>query len=185
MTFDTYPGAPMNRTPALVAAVATAVLILTGCSAAAEKAAEKTTEKILEEQTGGKVDIGSAGDGSVEIETDEGSASFGTGEVPKEWPKFLKFPDDLEIQSGTAIDSADGRLVAVVGLTDETPEEILARYKRVLADWKISGESTSTAGGSTLTGAQWDNDTARVTLAASDTEADGRTFLTISHTTLD
>ncbi|MBK6858286.1 MAG: hypothetical protein IPG97_17475 [Microthrixaceae bacterium] len=176
----------MNRTTSHVAAAAAAVvaLILSGCGAAAEKAGEKATEQILEEQIGGNVDIDTAGDGSVEIETEEGSASFGTGEVPEDWPEFLELPDDLEIQSGTTIDASDGRLVTIVGITDETPEDVLARYKDVLADWEISGESTSTGGGSTITGAQWENGEERVTLAASDTEADARTFLTLGHTTL-
>ncbi len=175
----------MNRTPSHVAAAAVVIaLILSGCGAAAEKASEKATEQILEEQIGGNVDIDTGGDGSVEIETDEGSASFGTGDVPEEWPEFLELPDDVEIQSGTTIDSSDGRLVTIVGITDETPEEVLARYKDLLAEWEISGESTSSGGGSTLTGAQWANGKERVSLAASDTEADGRTFLTLGHTTL-
>ncbi|MCB0989056.1 MAG: hypothetical protein H6519_11065 [Microthrixaceae bacterium] len=175
----------MNRTPSHVAAAAVVIaLILSGCGAAAEKASEKATEQILEEQIGGNVDIDTGGDGSVEIETDEGSASFGTGDVPEEWPEFLELPDDVEIQSGTTIDSSDGRLVTIVGITDETPEEVLARYKDLLAEWEISGESTSSGGGSTLTGAQWENGKERVSLAASDTEADGRTFLTLGHTTL-
>jgi len=175
----------MNRTPSHVAAAAVVIaLILSGCGAAAEKASEKATEQILEEQIGGNVDIDTGGDGSVEIETDEGSASFGTGDVPDEWPEFLELPDDVEIQSGTTIDSSDGRLVTIVGITDETPEEVLARYKDLLAEWEISGESTSSGGGSTLTGAQWENGKERVSLAASDTEADGRTFLTLGHTTL-
>lgn len=175
----------MNRTPSHVAVAAVVIaLILSGCGAAAEKASEKATEQILEEQIGGNVDIDTGGDGSVEIETDEGSASFGTGDVPEEWPEFLELPDDVEIQSGTTIDSSDGRLVTIVGITDETPEEVLARYKDLLAEWEISGESTSSGGGSTLTGAQWENGKERVSLAASDTEADGRTFLTLGHTTL-
>lgn len=175
----------MNRTPSHVAAATVVIaLILSGCGAAAEKASEKATEQILEEQIGGNVDIDTGGDGSVEIETDEGSASFGTGDVPEEWPEFLELPDDVEIQSGTTIDSSDGRLVTIVGITDETPEEVLARYKDLLAEWEISGESTSSGGGSTLTGAQWENGKERVSLAASDTEADGRTFLTLGHTTL-
>ena len=175
----------MNRTPSHVAAAAVVIaLILSGCGAAAEKASEKATEQILEEQIGGNVDIDTGGDGSVEIETDEGSESFGTGDVPEEWPEFLELPDDVEIQSGTTIDSSDGRLVTIVGITDETPEEVLARYKDLLAEWEISGESTSSGGGSTLTGAQWENGKERVSLAASDTEADGRTFLTLGHTTL-
>ncbi|HWJ60323.1 MAG TPA: hypothetical protein VNS19_00010 [Acidimicrobiales bacterium] len=174
----------MNRTSSIAAATAAAVLFLSSCGAAAEKAGEKATEKLIEEQTGGSVDVNTDGDGSVEIKTEDGSATFGTGEVPEEWPEFLTLPDDLEIQSGSTMDASDGRLVSIVGVTNESPEDILDRYKEALTDWEISGETTSTGGGSTLTGAQWDNSEARVTLAASDAQDDGKTFLTLGHTTL-
>ncbi len=175
----------MIRTIRCAALVAATTSLLVGCGAAAEKVSEKATEKMVEQQTGGNVDIDTDGDGSVEIETEDGSMSFGTGEVPEEWPDDIDLPDDLEVQSGTTSDSSDGRLVALVGATDETPEELLARYKDELADWEISGESTSSGGGSTLTGAQWETDGRRVTFAATDgqTPAGDATFLTISHTT--
>jgi hypothetical protein len=174
----------MNKTPIIVAVAAGAALLFTSCGAAAEKVGEKATEKMIEEQTGGKVDVDTDGDGSVEIETDEGTASFGTGEVPEEWPEMLELPDDLEIQSATTLDGSDGRIVTIVGTTAETPEALLDRYKEALAAWDISGESTSTGGGSTLTGAQWDNGEERVTFAASTGVAEGETFLTMGHTTL-
>ena len=175
----------MKQTPTIVAAAACAALLFTSCGAVAEKAGEKATEKMIEEQSGGKVDIDTDDDGSVEIKTEEGTASFGTGDVPEEWPEILELPDDLEIQSATTLDGSDGRIVSIVGTTAETPEALLARYKEALAAWDISGESTSTGGGTSLTGAQWDNGEARVTLAASTGVTDGGTFLTIGHTTLD
>lgn len=176
----------MTRTLRLAALAAVATSLLVGCGAAAEKVSERATEKMVEEQTGGKVDIDTDGDGSVEIETEDGAMSFGTGEVPAEWPEDIALPDDLEVQSGTTSDSSDGRLVAVVGATGETPEELLARYEEELADWEISGESTSSGGGSTLTGAQWESEGRRVTFAATNgqTPAGDATFLTISHTAL-
>lgn len=178
----------MKPTATLAAAVTCMVLLVTSCGAAAdkvsEKVSEKAAEKVIEDQTGGKVEIDTDGDGAVEIETEQGTASFGTGETPEEWPESLDLPGDLEIQSGTTFEGSDGRTVAVVGMTAETPEALLARYKKALATWDISGESTSTSGGTTLAGAQWDNGAARVTLAASAATADGATFLTISHTTL-
>jgi hypothetical protein len=147
---------------------------------------EKATEKAIEQQTGGKVDIDTSGDGSVDIETEEGSVSLGGGEIPDEWPDEIPLPDDLTVQTGAAMDASDGRLVSVVGATDETPEELLASLKEALADWEISGESTSTGGGGTTTGAQWETDGRRVTFAA--TSGSGlsgdQTFLTLGHTTL-
>ncbi len=177
----------MNRsiTSAALAAAATASLLV-GCGAAAEKAAEKATEQAIEEQTGGNVDIDTSGDGSVDIETEDGSASFGTGEIPEDWPEEIPLPDDLDVQSGSTMDAADGRLVSIIGATDETPEALLPSMKEALADWEISGESTATGNGSTTTGAQWEKDGFRVTFAATSGNlgVDGETFLTLGHTTL-
>lgn len=176
----------MTRTLRIALLGAAFSILLVGCGKAAEKVSEQVTEKVVEEQTGGRVDIDNAGDGSVEIKTEDGTMSLGTGEVPKEWPDDVALPEDLKVQSGTTTDSSDGRLVALVGLTSETPEELLARYKEELDGWEISGESTSSGGGSTLTGAQWEVDGRRVNFAATDGQigTEGLTFLTISHTAL-
>lgn len=176
---------PRTHVIATVALAATASL-LAGCGAAAEKVSEKATEKAIEQQTGGKVDIDSSGDRSVDIETEDGSMTLGGGEIPEEWPEEIPLPDDLTVQTGAAMDASDGRLVSVVGATDDTPEEILASLKEALADWEISGESTSTGGGSTTTGAQWETDGRRVTFAATSGSglADDQTFVTLGHTTL-
>ncbi len=177
----------MNRSVRLVALMAITTSLLAGCGAAAEKASEKATEKMIEQQTGGKVDIDTDGDGSVEIETEDGSMALGSGEIPKEWPDEIPLPDDLQVQAGTTMDSSDGRLVSIVGGTDDTPEAILASVKEALADWEISGEVTSSGGGGTMSGAQWDTEGRRVTLAATSGSGAGdhETFVTISHTTLD
>jgi hypothetical protein len=177
----------MNRsiTSAALVAAATASLLV-GCGAAAEKAAEKATEQAIEEQTGGDVDIDTSGDGSVEIETEDGSMSLGTGEIPEDWPEEIPLPDDLVVQSGTTMDATDGRLVSVVGTTEETPQALLASMKEALADWEISGESTATASSGATTGAQWEKDGFRVTFAATSgmPSEDGGTFVTLGHTTL-
>ena len=177
----------MNRSITTAAFIATATAsLLVGCGAAAEKAAEKATEQAIEEQTGGNVDIDTSGDGSVDIETEDGSMSLGTGEIPDEWPEEIPLPDDLVVQSGTTMDATDGRLVSIIGTTDETPQALLASMKESLADWEISGESTATADAGATTGAQWEKDGHRVTFAASTgmpTEG-GETFVTLGHTTL-
>jgi hypothetical protein len=173
----------MRSTRTVLAATSLAALLVTGCGAAAEKAGEKLTEEAIESQTGGNVDIDTSGDGSVEIETEDGSMSFGSGDVPAEWPEEIPLPEDLEIQSDATMDGSDGRLVSIVGLTDETPEAILATLKEALADWEISGESTTTSSDGSLTGAQWERDGRRVTFAAT-SGTEGQTTLTLGHTTL-
>lgn len=165
------------------AAIAASLLLLAGCGAAAEKVSEKATEQAIESQTGGDVDINTDGEGSMDIETEGGSLSFGTGEVPEEWPEDVPLTEGLEISSGSTIDSSDGELVSVTATTDDTPEEILATLKDALADWTISGESTSTFDGGSMTSAQWDTEGRRLTFAAT-SATEGGTTLSIGHTTL-
>ena len=165
-----------------LAAATAAALLLVGCGAAAEKASEQATEQLVESQTGGDVDIDTA-DGSVEIETEDGSMSFGTGEVPADWPDDVPLPAGLEVLSGSTSDAYDGRLVAIIGTSTDTPEDVLATLKDGLADWTISGESTVTGTDGSTTGAQFETEGRRVTFSAT-AGADGETSITLGHTTL-
>jgi hypothetical protein len=176
----------MRSTRTVLAATSLAALLVTGCGAAAEKASEKLTEEAIESQTGGNVDIDASGDGSVEIETEDGSMSFGTGEVPADWPEDIPLPDELVVQSGSTSAAADGDLVAIIGTSSDTPEDLLATYKDALADWTISGEVTTTANDGSSTSAQWEIDGRRFTFVATSggPTAQEETYLTLGHTTL-
>lgn len=165
--------------------VGAALILTSACGSASEAVAERATEKAIESQTGGNVDIDTDGDGEVTIETEDGDLSFGSTEVPDSWPEDVPLPDDLEVSSASEIPNAnnEGPLVSITGTTSTSPEEVLALLKDALSDWEISGESTSTGGGGTLTGAQFDTDGRRVTFAAN--AADGEpTFVTLGHTTI-
>ena len=83
----------MNRTSSLALALVIGAGALTGCGAAADKVAEKATEKAIESQTGGDVDVNTNGDGSFNIETDDGSLSIGTGKLPDGWPDDISITD--------------------------------------------------------------------------------------------
>lgn len=173
----------MHPSPKTAAIALAALVSLTtaGCGAVAEKASEKATEQVIESQTGGDVDVNADGDGSVEFETDDGSFSVGTGEVPADWPDDVPLPDDVEVLSGATTDTPDGKLVGITAATDESPEDLLAGLKDALGDWEISGETTTSGDGS-MTGAQWERDGRRVNFAAT-SGGDGQTSLTLSHTT--
>lgn len=173
---------PRTRTLPL-ALFAVASLGLVGCGAAAEKAAEKATEQAIESQGGGDVDI-NADDGTVEVETEDGSMSFGTAEVPEEWPEDIELPDGLEILSGTSMDASDGRLVAITATSEQSPDELLEGLKSQLSDWEISGETDMSSTNGNLAGAQWDTDGRRVTFAASSGGDGNDVSVTIGHTTL-
>ncbi|MCB0977180.1 MAG: hypothetical protein KDB02_06935 [Acidimicrobiales bacterium] len=156
---------------------------LVGCGAASDKATEKLTEKAIEAQTGGDVDIDTKGDGSFKLETEDGSFESGTGKVPSSWPDDVPLPKDIQVLSGQTTDTNDGKLVAIVATTTTAADELLAELKEALSGWKMSGETTSTGGGATITGAQWDTEGRRVTFAAT-TTGEGETSLTIGHTTI-
>lgn len=168
--------------PFTVAVVAS--LALASCGAAAEKASEKATEQMIESQTGGDVDVNTDGDGKVEIDTDQGSMSFGTGDLPEDWPEDLEVPEGIEILSGTSMDAADGRLTSITATADRPPVEILEELKEQLADWTISGETTTTATEGSIVGAQWETEGRRVNFAAS-SGGDGQDVsVTLSHTAI-
>jgi hypothetical protein len=177
---------PLPLRPAILALIAGTAVLTAGCGAAADKVAEQATEQAIESQTGGDVDIDTSGDGSVEIETEDGSMSFGTGEVPADWPEDVPLPNDLEVLSGSTTQAADGELVAIVGTTSDSPEEMLASMKEALADWTISGESTVTFDDGSSTSAQWETDGRRVTFSASagTSGAEDGTSITLGHTTV-
>lgn len=164
-------------------ALATTSMLITGCGSVAEKAGEKAAEKAIESQGGGNVDIDTSGDGQVSIETEEGSMSFGTGEVPAEWPDDVPLPDGLEVSSGSTIDASDGRLVSITATSDQDPLELLEFYKEALSDWDISGETSTTSTSGDMAGAQWDTDGRRFTFVANTAMGDG-TILTAGHTTI-
>jgi hypothetical protein len=182
----------------LAAGAAASALLLAGCGSASETIAEKATEQAIESQGGGDVDINTDGDGSVSIETEDGSFSSdgegnvnietedgsmsSSGDVPDAWPDDVPIPDGTEVQMGSDFDSADGRLVSVTGITTASPDEVLDLYKDALSDWEISGEVTSTSNGSSTTSAQFDTDGRRFTFFATDS-TDGTT-VNLGHTTL-
>jgi hypothetical protein len=177
---------PTTRTLAPLAGALVSLGLLAGCGAAAEKASEQLTEEAIESQTGGNVDIDTSGDGSVEIETEDGSMSFGTGEVPADWPEDIPLPDELVVQTGTTSAADDGELVAIIGTSADAPDDLLATYKEALADWTISGETTTTADDGSSSSAQWETDGRRFTFVATSggPTAQEETYVTLGHTTL-
>lgn len=179
---DDRPMRSSRTVPFAVAIVAAFASV--SCGAAAEKASEKATEQMIESQTGGDVDVDTDGEGKVDIETEDGSLSFGTGELPEDWPEDITVPKGIEILSSTAMDASDGRLTAITATSDRPPAEILEDLKGQLADWTISGETTTTGDAGSVVGAQWETEGRRVNFAAS-SGGDGQDVsVTLSHTTL-
>lgn len=180
-TVDQPRSARPTRAVGVTAALLGAALLLAGCGAAAEKVAEKTAEQAIEQQTGAEVDLDTAGDGSFRVETEDGTFSAGTGEIPADWPDDVPLPDDLTATAATDTETAEGRQITVTANTTQAPADLKAELAAALTGWTVSGETTATGGGSTTVAAQWDLDGRRVSFVAA-SMPDGSTSLTIGHT---
>ncbi|NLO97117.1 MAG: hypothetical protein GX091_03435 [Peptococcaceae bacterium] len=101
------------------------IFTLTGCKSPSEKAAEKLTEKILEDMTGGKVDV----DGDkVTIETKDGSEISISG---NEWPKdkLAKYIPKLDGNVTYVANSDAMCMIIVEGIKNAEFEKYLERVK--------------------------------------------------------
>lgn len=172
----------MVRSRLLPAAIlGLAVLGAAGCGKVAEEAAEKAAEEAIESSSGGSAQVDLDGDGEVTIESDEGTYTAGTGEVPEAWPDDVPLPDGLQVDAASALDDAGSDpLQTVAGSVDLAAGEVVAFYEDALADWEVGDRSTTSGNGATSAGITFERDGRTLQVGA--TEADGRTSLTLVHT---
>lgn len=172
----------MRPTVRPLAAVLLSVTLvgLAGCGKAAEKVAEQATERAIEQSAGdgAKVDLGD--DGAFEIETEDGSYSAGTGEVPKGWPDDVPLPEGLEIVTGTDLGSDTETISSIVATTDASPDEVAAFFEDALDGWEEANQLTSNGDGASFRSVSYvsGDRTVQLTIGA---DADGATSLSISH----
>lgn len=107
--------APRRRRPnLLVVAPALLGLALVG-SCSSDDVAEQLTEQAIESSGGEGADVEVDSEtGQVDIETDDGSMSFGTAELPEGWPSEIPMPDDYEL-TNAMVTGADGERSFIVG----------------------------------------------------------------------
>ena len=108
--------APRRRRPTLlvVAPAALLGLALVG-SCSSDDVAEQLTEQAIESSGGEGADVEVDSEtGQVDIETDDGSMSFGTAELPEGWPSEIPLPDDYEL-TNAMVTGADGERSFIVG----------------------------------------------------------------------
>ncbi len=123
-------------------------LTATGCTnplqkAVSEQTTDLATERILEKATGEKVDVNSA-DNSLTITSEEGTMSFGSSELPKNFPtdvplyaqKTLTFS---HVGSGEDADSASATFE-----TDDSVDKVSDWYKAQIESngWTIDATDT-------------------------------------------
>lgn len=131
------------RTMAMVAVLAMGT---TACG----NIADRVTEGVLERAAGGNADIDLNGDdGSVTIETDEGTARFGAGgNLPVSFPDDVPLPSaDYQVAQSFEQSGSDGVAVqvslSVSGAADDIAEELETAF--AVAGWEK--ESTSRTSG--------------------------------------
>lgn len=146
---DGTPARRERRTPRTHGMARAALLVLLGlgalgCGAIAERATEQAIESAIESETGGSVDIDSAGDGSITIETEDGTASFGTGEVPAAIADEFDLPGGLEVLTTSEM-TTDGTTTSyMIATTDDDPQGTLDALKRSAEAGGWSIDSTYT-----------------------------------------
>jgi len=116
-----------------------------GCARAVEDALEGAVERQLEEESGsGNVNVDlNEDDGSVSIETDEGSIEIGGAEIPNDFP--LPLPEDYEVVSVvTQTGEAAGTLVTL-GFDPVDFDVVAAMYEDFFNDqgWEVSLTNSS------------------------------------------
>lgn len=110
-----------SRTIARVGCILVAAMLASGCSAIADKAGEKIAEKGIEAGGGGDAEINfdDDGDGSISMESSEGSFSMGGGEIPDGFPEEVPLPDGFEVESAMAIGSDEVNQIYTLSLKGE------------------------------------------------------------------
>lgn len=117
-------------------------LLVAACGSASDTAAEKLAEELIEASSDGDVDVDISGDGddaTINVETEDGSMSIGTG---AEMPEGLEIPvpDGGDVMMSF---SADDAVNASLSYDQGRYDEIVAFYE----DWTGS------------TGDEWDSQT--------------------------
>jgi len=124
-------------------------LVLSACQSASETISEQLAEQI---DGVNNVEIDSDS-GTVKIETDEQTLSFGGGEIPADFP--IPVPDDGKVLSVLA---SDAQAAATVSYPPERFDELVRYYD----DWSNAqsgvwgtGNSTVEVGGQTVRSSNW------------------------------
>src|SRR5690625_2278539 len=108
-------------------------LAATGCASIGDRigefTSEKVSEKILEEATGGDVDINidaDSGEAEISIDTEDGSFALGAGTFTEGWPDGLVYPNDYQVLSSIRSSTEDGLALTTTIGTDEDYDSLAA-----------------------------------------------------------
>jgi hypothetical protein len=129
-------------------ALAAALLMLAACGGAAEETTEGAVEDAIESELGGDATV-DVEDDSLTIDTEDGSISAGTGELPEGFPDAVPLVDG-EVVFGQRADSPEASGFTVQLLVAGTPEDVTAELTQALGEAGFEVQAVPSEGGSTL-----------------------------------
>jgi hypothetical protein len=158
-------------------AVVIGLAVLGSCSS--EDVAEQLTEQAIESSggEGANVDVDSE-TGQVDIETEDGSMSFGTAELPDDWPSEIPLPDGYEL-TNAMVTGADGERSFIIGGTfDGDAMETFDSLTEQFAEdgWTEVTKTDMSSSDGVNASASFTNDTWQAILSVSELADAGTTF---------
>lgn len=165
-----------SPTKKLLAAGAVSLLLIACGKSKQQNVMEEIMEDQIEDETGGDADVDMKDDGSMHIESDEGTFDTGT-DVPENWPEDVTVYADATVQYSASVNptTGDAGMVLVMTTTDSV-SAVSEFYKDELASAGWNLEGTMQGGGMTIMGGSKDNRQVSVMVS----EADGMTSITLA-----
>lgn len=114
------------------------VIFLGGCGLNSSKISEKAAEKVIENQTGSKVDLSNNGE-TMTVKSSDGSLTFGAKEIPSDFPSDVPvYPGSKPNGSYVATGKDNGLLVGLE--TSDDYAKVMSYYLSELKknNWEVS-----------------------------------------------
>jgi hypothetical protein len=155
-----------------------AVAILSACGGGEDNLSDRAAEAIAERSTDADIDT-NGDDGSLSVETEDGSFAANLGKLPDGWPSDIALPEDIEVLTGGAVDSPEGRILTVQATTAVEPLQVIDNMRAAMPDWTVSDETELNGSGVLQAGARFELDDRELTVGA--TGSDGEFQLSLNY----
>lgn len=164
-----------KKTWVIVAAVVALLVVWSILKTMSGFMGRKMVESLIEHSVTEEADVDMNSDGTINIETKEGSFSTGNA-IPKEWPTDVPAYDGAEVTYSASASPAEGKSgMALILATNDAAEDVRSFYdaKLKLEGWTLT--NTLQGGGSIVITAEKDGRQLSVIM----NEADGKTGITL------
>jgi len=153
------------------------VLAVGVAACGSDDVAESLAERLAGDGT--EVDIDSES-GSMDITTDDGNMSMGSGELPADWPAEIPLPDDFSVEMGFQASNEDGQTFTVMGTTSDDPQTVFEQVSEEFTSsgWDEQHSGTTNFDGNTASNAMFDNGTWTVAFGTNSSDDE----VTVSYT---